>query len=88
MIDYCLQKGILIEAYCPLARHHEKVLNCKLLKELSNKYNKTYSQIMIKYLQQLHNETFMIITKTVKLHRLIENGDIFDFTITDDDFQL
>ncbi len=76
LINYCLEKGIRIEAYCPLARHHETAVNCKLLKELSDKYNKTYAQIMIKYLQQ---SEFIVITKTVRLNRLIENGNIFDF---------
>ena len=78
LINYCLNKGIMIEAYCPLARHNEVVVHCKLLKELSEKYKKTYSQIMIKYLEQ---SGFIVISKTVRLHRLIENGDIFDFEI-------
>ena len=84
LINYCLNKGIMIEAYCPLARHHQTVINCKLLKELSKKYNKTYAQIMIKYLQQTG---FIVITKTVKLHRLIENGNIYDFKISDYDMK-
>ena len=84
VIQYCLDKGILIEAYCPIARAKEEVRNHGLLRELSRKYDKTWAQIMIKYLEQ---NGYIVLTKSVNPQRIIENADIFDFMIDQEDIK-
>ena len=84
VIQYCLDKGILIEAYCPIGRAKDEIRNHGLLKELGRKYNKTWAQIMIKYLEQ---NGYIVLPKSVKAERIIENADIFNFVIDEGDMK-
>ena len=84
LIEYCKQKGIEIQAYCPIARADERVVKNDLLNELGVKYGKTWAQIMIKWLQQ---KDFIVITKSTKLDRIVQNGNIFDFEIDERDMK-
>ena len=78
LIDYCNKKGIVIQAYTPLAKADPIVSSNKLLKELGKKYNKSWAQIMIKWVQQLG---MVVLVKSTNTKRMVENGDIFDFKI-------
>eukprot|EP01084_Bolivina_argentea_P291409 500836_1 len=87
LIEYCNEKGIVIEAYSPICKGDEKGVNPwnnKLLIELGKKYNKTWAQIMIKWVQQ---QGFVVLVKSTNVNRIIENGDIFDFKIDDNDME-
>ena len=71
---------IIPVAYSPLAKG--KLLNDKLILEFSKKYLKTPSQIVLRWLNQ---QNWVVIPKSAKKQRLIENLDIFDFKIIDED---
>ena len=53
-----------------------------LIGDLTFRYNKSLAQILIRWSLQ---RGFVCIPKSVKEERIIENGDIFDFTISDED---
>lgn len=53
-----------------------------LIGDLTFRYNKSPAQILIRWSLQ---RGFVCIPKSVKEERIIENGDIFDFTISDED---
>ncbi len=74
--DYCKANGIVIEAYSPLA--HGRDMSDPLVSEIAKKYNKSYAQIMLKWLTQ--NE-MVILPKSITQERIAQNIDIFDFVI-------
>ena len=81
--DYCDNKEIRLEAYSPLTRG-KKLKDPKLI-AISNKYNKSCVQILIRW--GLQHE-IIEIPKSSKEDHIIENSKIFDFTISDDDMVL
>jgi diketogulonate reductase-like aldo/keto reductase len=77
---YCQKKGIMFEPWSPLGAG--ALIENEILKAIAAKYNKTTAQLMIKWGLQ---RGFVQIPKSVKKERIIENAQVFDFTITDDD---
>lgn len=75
--SYCQEHGIVSEAWSPLGRG--AALEEPVLKELAEKYGKTPAQIILRY--DVENE-IVTIPKSVKETRIIENADVFDFSLT------
>lgn len=77
---FCKEKGIVVEAWSPLGQG--KVLQNKVLGELAEKYKKTTAQIILRWDLQ---HDIVTIPKSVNKNRIIENGSIFDFELSDED---
>lgn len=75
---YCTDKDIQVEAWSPLM--NGGLLEEALIQELASKYDKTPAQIVLRYDVQ-HN--VVTIPKTMTATRMVENLDVFDFTLTD-----
>ena len=90
LITYCEEKGIVIEAYSPIAQAHDIAKNNELLQELAGKYGDrlgktlTFAHIMIRW---CIDKGFVVLPKSVTPSRIIANGDVFDFKITEEDMQ-
>ena len=82
LVDFCTKHGIQVEAYSPVARMHEKLINNPTLKALSEKYRKTIPQIVFRWDFQHH---IIAVPKASSKKRLLENISIFDFKLSDDD---
>jgi diketogulonate reductase-like aldo/keto reductase len=80
IVKWCRENNVALVAYCPLAR--TQYFNDSLLNELCKKYNKTQSQILVRWSLQMG---FIPIPKTSKINRLIENANVFDFEIDPSD---
>ena len=52
------------------------------MKKLGGKYNKSWAQIMLRWGLQLG---FVILPKSVTPSRIRENGDIFDFQLSEEE---
>lgn len=81
LIDYCNQKGIQYEAWSPLMRG--KILEIDLLNKLSKKYGKTIVQIVLRWNLQ---KGIVTIPKSSNPKRIKSNADLFDFEISQTDF--
>ncbi len=81
--DFCENHDIRLEAYSPLTRGRK--LGDKKLMEVAQKYNKTTAQILIRWGLQ-HN--IIVIPKSSKEEHIIENSQIFDFTLSEGDMSL
>jgi len=79
-IDFCLENNILIEAYSPLTKGRK--LNDPRLVEISNTYGKSTAQILIRWVLE---HKFIVIPKSSKEERIIENANVFDFSISKED---
>lgn len=82
LAHYCKKENILIEAYSPLA-HGQKVDDAELEK-MGKSYGKTPAQILIRWSIQ---SGFAPLPKSVNPKRILENFGVFEFTLSDADFQ-
>eukprot|EP01084_Bolivina_argentea_P003532 6643_1 len=79
LVRYCQENDILLEAYCPLSQADDTAKHNKLLNDLGAKYNKSWAQVMLRWGLQ---KGFVILPKSVTTHRIKENGNIFDFELS------
>jgi diketogulonate reductase-like aldo/keto reductase len=82
MHKFCIENGIIMEAYSPLTRGN--MLNDDKLTTIAKKYSKTNAQILLRWCVQ---KGIVTIPKSVHENRIVENADIFDFEISDDDIK-
>lgn len=81
LIDYCQSKGIVMEAYSPVA-HGEALKNPKIA-EMAAKYGVTIPQLCIRYDLQLGMIT---LPKTANTEHMKSNADV-DFEISSEDME-
>lgn len=81
VVDYCKSLGIELMGFCPLARC-QKFNDCSVLEEISTRLKKTRAQVVLRWAMQ---RGFFTIPKSSNLERIKENGDIFDFELSDSD---
>ncbi len=82
IVKRCKELGIHVQAYSPLGKGAH--VNDPKLTKLGQKYNKTASQMLIKWSLQ---SGFTVIPKSSNPDRIKENASIFDFTISPEDMQ-
>jgi diketogulonate reductase-like aldo/keto reductase len=79
---FCKEKGIVVQAYAPLARamriKHPKIV------ELSKRYSCTPAQLMIRWSLQ---HGYVPLPKSVTKDRIVENGKVEGFEIDEDDMR-
>lgn len=84
LIEYCVSKGIRVEAYTPLARNDERLRRNRVLLGLAEKYHKTPLQIILRW----HIENGVIpIPRSTNMGRLHQNIDVFDFRLTQEEVE-
>lgn len=76
--------NIQIEAWGPFAEGMNGVFTNEVLSSIATKYNKTVAQVILRWLTQ---RGVVAIPKSSKKERMIENINIFDFKLSDEDFQ-
>lgn len=76
MLDYCRERGILVQAYSALTR--AKRLDEERLLAMAAEYGKTSAQLLIRWNLQLGTPP---IPKANRRDHLAENLDVFDFEI-------
>ena len=81
LIEYCQEKGILVEAYSPIA--HGELMKNQEVKQLAEKYNMSIPQLSIRYTLQLG---LLPLPKTANSNHMRENANV-DFVISEDDMQ-
>lgn len=79
-LKFCKENDIIVEAWAPLGKG--KMLQNEDLVRISNKYNKSVAQICIKWCLQ---NGVVPLPKTTNWNRMLENKDVFDFTISEED---
>ena len=73
-----------MQAWSPLAAGSEGLLDNPLLVQLSQKYQKSVPQIVLRWLIQ---RGIVPLVKSVKPERMRENFDIFDFALSAGDME-
>lgn len=77
---FCEEADIKLEAWSPLKKG--RLFDEPVISELADKYGKTSAQIILRWDVQ---NNVITIPKSTHAHRIKENADIFDFTLTDEE---
>ncbi|GHU64731.1 oxidoreductase [Clostridia bacterium] len=80
LTEYFESKGIVIEAYSPLG--NGQILQNESIEKIAQKYQKTVAQIILRWEIQ---RGIVTIPKSVHKERIIQNFEVFDFTLSDED---
>ena len=81
-IKFCLENNIIIEAYSPLTKGY-KLKEPDLIK-IAAIYSKSPAQVLIRWALE---HQFVVIPKSSNKNRIIENADVFDFSVSPQDMQ-
>ena len=73
-------EGIQHEAWAPFAEGQNDIWNNPVLKAIAESHGRTVGQVVLRWLNQ---RNVVVIPKTVRKERMIENFNILDFTLTD-----
>ena len=79
LIDYCQNKGIVVEAYSPIA--HGEMLKNSDVRAMAEAYSVSVPQLCIRYTLQLGTVS---LPKTANAEHMRSNAEV-DFVISDDD---
>lgn len=79
---YMDELGTRIMSWAPLAEGCNGLFNNSLLVQIGSKYGKTAAQVALRWLLQ---SGVIIIPKTTHKERMVENLNLFDFTLSDGD---
>jgi len=80
ILDLCQENNILVEAYSPLTKGRK--LGDPVLAEIGARYGKTPAQVLIRWGL---DKGFVVLPKSVHAHRIGENYNVFDFSLSADD---
>ena len=80
--QFLKDNNVQIEAWSPFAEGMNDIFNNEALVSIGAKYNKTVAQVTLRWLTQ---RGVVAIPKTVRKERMIENINIFDFSLSDED---
>ena len=76
------KEDIKIMSWYPLGHGDKNLINESVFSELAEKYNKSNAQIILRWHTQMG---FIIIPGTKNEEHILQNADIFDFTLTDEE---
>ena len=82
LINYCQDKGVVMEAYSPVA--HGEALKNEKIAEMAKKYGVTVPQLCIRYDIQLG---MIVLPKTANSDHMKSNADV-EFVISDEDMKV
>lgn len=79
-VDYCIKKGILVEAYSPFGTG--SIFAEPQMREIAAKYNKSVSQVCLRWSLQMG---YLPLPKSANPMRIRENLNVFDFDLSEED---
>lgn len=84
LIDNCKNRGMAVEAWCPLGGAGGHLLEDRVLAELAAEYGKTPAQIVIRWHLQ---RGIIVFPKSAHKERMAANMEVFDFALTETDME-
>jgi len=76
------ENNVQIESWGPFAEGKNNIFSNELLVPLAEKYNKSVAQVILRWFTQ---RGVVVIPKSVRKERMIENFNIFDFELSTED---
>lgn len=79
-VKFLQDNAIQPEAWAPFAEGKNQIFSNPLLQEIGLSHHKSVGQVILRWLIQ---RKIVVIPKSVHRERIVENSNIFDFTLTD-----
>jgi diketogulonate reductase-like aldo/keto reductase len=79
------ENNVQIQSWGPFAEGKNNIFQNELLLSIGGKYNKTVAQVILRWLTQ---RGIVVIPKSIRKERMIENFDIFDFELSREDMDV
>ncbi len=76
------KNNVQIQAWAPFGEGKNDMFNNPTLLEIGKKYNKSVAQVILRWLTQ---RDVIALAKSVRVERMKENFEIFDFSLTAED---
>jgi 2,5-diketo-D-gluconate reductase A len=70
------------ESWAPFAEGKNNIFQNQILLSIAQKYNKSVAQVILRWLTQ---RGIVVIPKSAKKERMVENFSVFDFELSDED---
>jgi diketogulonate reductase-like aldo/keto reductase len=83
LLDFCLERGIVLEAYSPLDRG--RGVHDSAVAAVAERLGRTPAQVMLRWAIQ-HGA--VVIPKSSRRERIVSNARVFDFELGEDDMLL
>jgi len=78
------EHNVQIESWAPFAEGKNDIFQNEVLVSISEKHNKSVAQVILRWLTQ---RGVVVIPKSVRKERIIENFNIFDFELSQEDME-
>lgn len=79
---FLIENKVQIESWGPFAEGKNDIFKNELLASIGKKYNKSIAQVILRWLTQ---RGVVVIPKSVRKERIVENFNIFDFELSVED---
>ncbi len=73
------ENGVQVESWGPFAEGRNDIFRNGVLRSVASEHNKSIAQVVLRWLVQ---RGVVAIPKSVRRERIVENFDVFDFTLT------
>jgi 2,5-diketo-D-gluconate reductase A len=81
---FLVENNVQIESWGPFAEGKNNLFQNELLGSIAMRYNKSIAQVVLRWLTQ---RDIVVIPKSVRKERIIENFNIFDFELSAEDME-
>src|SRR5215213_11627664 len=82
--QFMRENNVQIESWGPFAEGRNNIFRNELLLSVAGKYDKSVAQVILRWLIQ---REVVVITKSVRKERIVENFRIFDFELSPEDME-
>ncbi|KAK3241378.1 hypothetical protein CYMTET_48856 [Cymbomonas tetramitiformis] len=79
LVSFCKSKGIVVTAFSPLAKAGLGLASLPIIQELSAKYGKTPTQVILRW---HHQRGIVTLPRSGNIKHIKENTDLFDFELS------
>jgi diketogulonate reductase-like aldo/keto reductase len=81
---YMKENNVQIQSWGPFAEGKNNIFQNEVLVSIAEKHNKSVAQVILRWLTQ---REVVVIPKSVRKERIIENFNIFDFELSQEDME-
>ena len=83
-LEYNNKYSVQLEAWAPFAEGKNNMFQNETLAAIASKYGKSIAQVVLRWLIQ---RNIVVIPKSIRKERIIENFNVFDFELTKEDMK-